>query len=235
MSTNQVAEAVVHNDLVHQTSSESILAVIVFTSGEMLTGTLRGIDEQAVRLSVAWHVSEPTEYHFDRDSVAELFFVNGRVRYLSGMTPASVKQTPYFSYVAPCERNTNALGGPLSIAARFYPRGLGCHSKTEAVYELNGRYQFFRSDIGLDGRLGAGGDAEFKVFLDSVASEPVFRAHLGGEDDPRSTGSIDVSQSQRLVLVVDYAAGGSVRDFATWGNALLVEKPRLSEENLNNE
>lgn len=233
--TDQVAQAIIHDELVYQTSSDSVQAVIVFTSGEMLSGSLQGLDEHTIRLSVAWHLREPADFQFDRGDVAEIFFVNGRIRYLSEMTPVEVKRVPYFSYVAPLERNANALGGPLRIAARTYPRGLGCQSKTEAVYKLEGRYQWFRSDVGLDGRLGAGGDVEFKVFADSTAGEPVFQANVSDAKTLRSTGNIDVSSVRRLVLVVDYGAGGSVEDFATWGNACLIRKPESSEDSSKNQ
>ena len=233
MPRQQIAEIVIHEEYLYRMDADSVLTVVVLTSGECITGTLRRLDEKSVGLHVTWQTVEPVELAFDVARVAELRFLNGRVRYLSEFEPAEVTLTPYFSFVSPYRRNANALGGPLRIGDKDYSRGVGCHTRTRLVYDLGKQYESFRSDVGLDRQIGRGGDVEFLVYVDRDAGESVFRALVAGGREPKFTGNIGLSGASRLILVVDYARHGSVQDYANWGNALLVRKAETTTKDLN--
>ena len=55
---------------------------------------------------------------------------------------------------------------PLKIGGQQYPKGLGTHANSEIVYDLNGRYQVFQSDVGVDEETGSWGSVVFMVYVD---------------------------------------------------------------------
>src|SRR4029077_8850122 len=59
-------------------------------------------------------------------------------------------------------------GKTISIRGSTYTRGLGVHANSDIRYNLNGAYQTFISDIGIDNETGGKGSVIFQIYLDGV-------------------------------------------------------------------
>lgn len=115
--------------------------------------------------------------------------------------------------------------GTLTIADRAYEKGLGTFPLSEIEYGLDGKYDSFQAEVGIDGSVPPGrGSAVFRVFLDGMQaySSGILRAG----DLPRRV-ALAVRGVEALRLVVEDAGDGSDFDFANWANARLM--PRASD------
>ncbi|MBI2863355.1 MAG: NPCBM/NEW2 domain-containing protein [Chloroflexi bacterium] len=76
-------------------------------------------------------------------------------------------------------RDEAFLGGPIRIGGYVYEKGIGTYSLSEIEFRLNGEYNAFESEMGVDDSVPAGrGGAIFQVFLDDAlvyASEAMKR------------------------------------------------------------
>jgi len=111
-------------------------------------------------------------------------------------------------------------GRPLSIRGRRYARGIGAHAYAELSFPLDGAYDRFRSDVGIDDSAGGGGNAEVLVKVDGKEH---FRARLTGRDPPQRV-DVDCRGAKRLTLVVDFGEDRDVLDRVAWAGALLVRR-----------
>jgi len=68
--------------------------------------------------------------------------------YLSDLNPIFAIEGWYGQL--PLRRDTSVDGLPIRINGVIYTKGLGAHSYSEYVYELNQGYTTFLSDIGID-------------------------------------------------------------------------------------
>jgi uncharacterized repeat protein (TIGR03806 family) len=123
-------------------------------------------------------------------------------------------------------KNTNLKGGTMRINNKTYTSGIACHAQSEIVYDLNGAYTLFRSDIGVDetGTATSAASVRFEVQGDGrqLYSGPVMRA----TDDAISI-EVNISGVQQLKLIVhelpEYSPGKDPdnSDHADWANARL--------------
>lgn len=109
-------------------------------------------------------------------------------------------------------------GGMLRIGSTSYNTGLGVHATSRITYSLNGNYNRFTSDLGIDEEVGNNGSVVFEIYLDgSLAfASPILR----GTDQPLNV-QLNVSGVNEMVLVVSDAGDGSEFDHADWGGAKL--------------
>ena len=159
---------------------------------------------------------------FPRSAVAVLLFCGPRVTFVSTLPPASSETRPYLSAAVPTRlmRNRNVRGGFLALRGRELPRGVGVASASRTTYALGREYESFQATIGIDDEAEGGGSAVFAVDLDArrVFTSPL----VTGRSQPIEVGPLDVRQADELTLVVEYGEYGDIRDYADWGNAVLV-------------
>ncbi|WP_460985479.1 NPCBM/NEW2 domain-containing protein [Spirosoma fluminis] len=111
-------------------------------------------------------------------------------------------------------------GRPLKLNGVTYAKGLGTHANSEITYNLEGRYNTFITDVGIDDEIsdGACGSLEFQVYLDNVL------AYSSGTMTPTSATksvNLNVSGKQTLRLVVS-ALGDACGDHGDWAGARLT-------------
>jgi len=95
------------------------------------------LDREAVSVSTA--------------DVSRIEIVGGRRVRLGELAPAKYRSIPFFSQTWPIRVDQNAVGGPLVVAGRRATRGLGLHSACEVEWALDGRFERFVAEVGIDG------------------------------------------------------------------------------------
>jgi len=136
-------------------------------------------------------------------SVATMSFASDRVTDLASLKPVAVKAHGFFDKAPKHRVNRSAGGGPLLLAGRTFPRGLGVRSFTELTYDLAGGYKSLVATVGIDDSVRPAGDARVTVLGDGkVLGKPV---GVRGQDAPRQV-RVDVTGVKRLTLRVDFGA-----------------------------
>ncbi len=103
-------------------------------------------------------------------SVARLDFSQGNLAYLSEMdadveAPKAVEGEPFFTY----SKNKTAMGLPLRLDGKTYPKGLWIYPDTTLRYKLGGEYKTFRVVIGVDETVQIA-SSEVKVVIEGDGS-----------------------------------------------------------------
>ena len=90
---------------------------------------------------------------------AKLIDANGKVTYLSDLTPAA----DHRNYGGVFRDKRQHGKGPIRIGERTFKRGIGTHADCEICYRLDGRYEWFEAWIGIDAETGKRGHVQFTV------------------------------------------------------------------------
>lgn len=149
--------------------------------------------------------------------------------WLSDRPPAEVRQVPFLGsaedFLYPFRKDRSVTGGPLQVAGARFAKGLGCHSRTELHYGLEGLgFRQFLVEVGISDEVLAlphRGSVEFAVRVDG---REVFRsaAPMQAGDRAVRIGPIELSGAHRLTLLTDFGAAEDIADRAVWGNAILL-------------
>jgi hypothetical protein len=184
-------------------------------SGDSLSGVWSGLDKDSIVLRTAWApaLRVPLKSIYTIDSV------NGRLTYLSDLTPVKVEQTPYFGRVVPFRLDESLDGGPLKLGDMVYAKGIAVHSRCVLVYDIGQACERFRSRLGFEQPAGRLGRVAVRVLAgDRVLYEnPDLRGDL-----PPVDLDFDITGQRQLTLEVDFGKGQDVGDRVIWGNARLV-------------
>ena len=184
------------------------------TDGSVLRGRLVSLAGGVLTFNVEGEpVTAPVE------SVAAVEFANPNVTYLSGLNPVEVRETPFFNRVWEHRLDRSVGGRPISLDGRTYDRGIGCHTRTELTYDLDGRYRTFAAVIGIDDEARPRGSVTFIVRADG---NELLAQTLTGRDAAEHI-SLEVAGVKRLVLITDFADDAHVGDHADWADARLVK------------
>ena len=183
--------------------------------GERITGRWAGMDADAITIAPPWG----PEVVVPVGSVSRLEVKNGRLVYLSDLTPVEVVQTPYLDRAYPHRIDRSNGGRPLRLGPKTYRRGLGVHSYSALTFTLGGGFELFTTTMGIDNEVGDQGSVIFRIFGDGklLHETPILR----GGDPPRVI-SLPVKGVLLLRLEVDYGDGGDAADHADWADARVL-------------
>lgn len=124
---------------------------------------------------------------------------------------------------ATVNKDASSNGTPITLRGTTYAKGIGTHAVSQIVYNLNGQYQTFVSDVGVDDEVGSRGSVIFqvigdgKVLFDSGA--------LTGGGTVRSV-NVSVAGVQTLTLVATNGIPDTIDyDHADWAGARLLGTP----------
>lgn len=142
------------------------------------------------------------------------------VVYLSDLNPTSAVNA-----WGPFERDRSngeqgaADGRTITLNGVTYAKGLGVHAHSSLTYNLaGGGYTRFKSDVGMDDEVGAGGSVVFQVYLDNVK---VFDSGaMTGATATRQV-DLDITAKSALELRVTDGGNGVGKDHADWAGAQL--------------
>jgi hypothetical protein len=162
------------------------------------------------------------------DHIAQIDFSGGKRVYLSDLKPDMMRWTPYFEsgkpasamerfYAPRFDRNFDAK--PLQLGGVSYHKGIALHSRTEIVFRLSDRFSRFRATVGIDDAVRPNGKVRLVV---RGEEQSLFDAIITGGDAPKPL-DLDISQTRRLTIVVDFADGLHA------GDSLLLCNARLSK------
>jgi hypothetical protein len=113
----------------------------------------------------------------------------------------------------------NVIGGSLAVGETSYDNGVGVFAKSLLEYPLNGQFETFTAEVGVDAVTEGKGSVVFEVYADG---EKRFSSdRMSGLDAPQSV-QVDVSDVARLRLIVGDAGDGNANDVAVWGDARLA-------------
>lgn len=176
----------------------------------------KGLESQAGRLKVQTMfgpllIVDPVES-------IDLSFRNGRVVYVSDLTPLSAQTKPFFDAAAPHRLDRSVLGGPIRLAGKPYAKGIGVRSKCELVFDAAG-FDRFEATIGVDDGAGDQASVQFIVKLDGKQVYDSGEMTSAAEPKPIS---VPLKGAKRIELIVDYAKRGDVQDYADWADARLI-------------
>jgi hypothetical protein len=139
------------------------------------------------------------------------------------------------------ERDASNQNNPLTLNGTVYEKGLGVHAPSELVYSLDAGFRGetfarFRADVGVDDEVDDKQSADGFPVEDAPDEGTVAFAVYGDGDRLWASGpmdstsatqsvDVDVSDVDRLRLVVEDAGDGRTNDHADWAAARLVTTP----------
>jgi hypothetical protein len=164
----------------------------------------------------------------DLNEISLVQIMGGRVQYLSQLTPVRFTEDTILAPPQPFKMDRSCQGDAISIAGKRYPWGIGVHADSELVFDLQGRFDEFRADVGIATRMGKRGSVIFTVSrvdkkggkdVDTVLfKSPVVR---GSDPKPREV-SAKVKGIRLLKLKVENAGDLDLGDVANWGSARVI-------------
>jgi hypothetical protein len=184
--------------------------------GSVFAGRLRS--GSAEQLKVASSVGIVADLNLS--VIARIRFRSPRVVYVSDLTPVSQRVEGRLHREWPVARDRSLTGEPLSIAGRTFNKGLGMHSRTEAVYAIEGHFESFAATIGIDDSVRPAGSVVFRVIGDG---KTLFDSGLITGQDQAVNVLVDMKNIKGLTLVVDYGDDLDLSDHAVWGAARLIK------------
>jgi hypothetical protein len=110
-------------------------------------------------------------------------------------------------------------GRTITLNGATYAKGVGMHASGELVVDLNGQYQRFQSDIGVDDEAGSNGSVNFQVWLDGVL---VYDSGLMTGNSATKSIDLSVAGKNTLRLVLTDGGNGNGWDHADWAGARLL-------------
>jgi hypothetical protein len=119
------------------------------------------------------------------------------------------------------DRAASAPGRPglaLQIAGRRFAKGLGHHAPGTIVLSLDGDYEWFDAQVGLQ-PCGGGGSVVFRVVVDGARR---FASGVMRPDDLPKEIHLNVAGATELRLEADDAGDGIECDMANWAEARLT-------------
>jgi len=148
----------------------ALAARIRFVGGSVLTVPL---DAKTNRNTFAWTIGDISfkdpagkDRKISTDTVAAIDIVGGRVVYLTDLDPAKDEQTTLMGTRWETQINRNVMGEPLVVGRKLYHRGIGVHTKSSLLYELDGSFDVLKCQVGMDDSAAPHGSANVAVLLD---------------------------------------------------------------------
>ncbi len=210
-------------------SSAEVKCLLGFHDGSLLQAVeLHELDENLTKVVTA----NGTTVQLDHSTfVEQLVFLqpdSNTVTYLSDLPAIGYKPVPFLELDWPLGIDTNALGGRLRSNGAIAFKGIGMHSTSRVLFDLNGEYEQLQAELALDDHAGQLGSVIYRVLVERADTEdkrewkldftsPIVR----GGDKPIPL-RLDVTSATRIALLVEMADRADTCDYANWLNARLV-------------
>lgn len=168
------------------------------------------------------------------EQVSRIEVRSERMAFLSDLEPVEVEEDPGLDLPRPWQRDRNARGGPIKLkmppeegtstrlgdrlSARRFDKGLGVRSRSRLVFEIEGGYTTFAAIAGIDAMTGGRGEVEMVVKGDG---EELWRQKVQGDDAGREV-QVDITDVERLELLVEFGDELSLSGIANWADARVL-------------
>ena len=229
--TRDKVQAVTFNPvLVDPPKPNPLHAQVGFRDGSLLTAnSIKSLGnrlqlELPGGITLETYVDHPARLWDDFIFVAP---ANSRVVYLSDLSPipSSFRHEPFLEAHWPYKSDQNLLGGRLRSGGNIVTKGLAMHSASRLAYSLDGKYERFEAELAIDDSAGDRGSVRYRVYLDK-GTGGFQRAYeskvIRGGDRPEPI-SVDVIETQRMAIIVDFADYGDTMDHANWLRTRLLK------------
>lgn len=160
-----------------------------------------------------------TRAKLDPQSIANLDFSQGKVRYLSDLEPRNIEYTPFFDTVWKYRKDRHRDGGPLRVDGKEYSRGLYIHSKTLIQYRLKDQYRNFRAIMGIDDSVPGIGFVFVEIKGDG---RTLYSGNVRSADPPVNL-NLDVRGVRDLEILVDFGDNLEICDHLDLCEARLIK------------
>lgn len=196
---------------------EGFLATIELSDGSVVTGKLMGLKEKALQFEIL----NGQALSVLAESISSIRFKGGKLVHLADLTPVSVEEKPYAGgapVVYRWRRDKSASAGGISIGGNEYRRGVGVHSYSRLTYALDGKYEKFLSDVGIDS--SANGACAWRVVVDGKDAA----GGIAKAGEPAQAVKIEIKNAKQMELICDYGADDNdAGDHLNWANARLIK------------
>lgn len=184
-----------------------------------VTGTLESVDPFEWR--VRPNFDPGRRIHIPASEITKVDVLGGRAVFLSQLHPVETDEQTIIAPPQPYVMNANAQGELMNIGGFIYHNGVGVHARSRLTFRLDGKFQAFKADVGIDGRLEMEGSVVFRVIGDGkvLYQSPVVRGRISGGGLPIDVSVKDVEE---LTLSVDPTDDLDQADLANWGAARVV-------------
>lgn len=146
--------------------------------------------------------------------------LNGPVSWLTARRPAQVIYKPYFAERFPPQFDRTVDGDtPIRRKYHGFHHGIGCHSYTKIVYDLDGRYADFRTQYAIDSDSSLA-DVTVRILLDDKAVYERLNVKAGRI---YPVLAVPLGSAKKLALEVDYGENYSTQDRFVWLDPALVQ------------
>jgi hypothetical protein len=152
--------------------------------------------------------------------------LNGPVSWLTARRPAQVIYKPYFGERFPPQFDRTVDGDtPIRRKYHGFHHGIGCHSYTKIVYDLDGHYADFRTQFAVDSDSSLA-DVTVRVLLDDKV---VFERQNVKAGQVYPVVTVPLGSANKLALEVDYGQNYSTQDRFVWLDPALVQTPPTTQ------
>jgi NPCBM/NEW2 domain/Right handed beta helix region len=110
-------------------------------------------------------------------------------------------------------------GGPIVLGSVAYDHGIGVHAPSRILIDLGGRCSLFVADVGLDEEVEDQGSVVFEVWAEG---ERLATSGLVRGPQPPVLLTAELTELDRVALVVTPGGDGRAFDHADWGDARLA-------------
>ena len=195
-------------------------ATLRLVEGDSLTAWVRSAGQAGLDLDVAalGNVSVPWDFVESIDLRSE------RVAFLSDMEPTRIEQRSLFDASWPVAKDRNLEGGAIQLAGRSYARGIAVHSYCSLTFRIDGAYERFLCDVGIEQSVAPNGSAVFRVMTDGKVA---FESPSIGPGAPQRV-DVDVKGVNELTLECDVGDDLDLSDHGVWAGARLI-KARIDD------
>lgn len=193
-------------------------AVAELRDGSVLPGTLLAMDADSIRFDGAIG----GERTWPIDQVARVVIHSDRVAHVSDLKPVRTDFEGMLHRDWPIGVDETVSGGPLMLGGKRFERGLGVHSKTTLVYQIDAAFERLVATVGIDDAYRPRGSVVFRIIGDGRTL--LDTGTITGADEPR-TINVDVTGTGELSLVVDFGPDLDLADHAIWASARLIKPP----------
>ncbi|MEJ8639235.1 glycoside hydrolase family 97 catalytic domain-containing protein [Streptomyces sp. MS2.AVA.5] len=114
--------------------------------------------------------------------------------------------------------NSAGDGAPLTIRRATYDKGLGMHAEGEVAVDIDGAYDRFTAQVGIDDEVSGEGTVVFQVIGDGRV---LATTNVLSRADAAHPIDVDVTGVRRLTLRATDGGDGINFDHADWGDAQL--------------
>jgi hypothetical protein len=152
----------------------------------------------------------------------------------SATTPSAAATSTYVSDLAwvsatagwgTVQKDASIVGNPITLKGVVYPKGIGTHAASQIVYNLNGQYANFLSDVGIDDEEATRGtgSVDFQVIGDGKV---LFDSGVLTNSSATVSINVSVAGVQQLTLVANNGIANNIDyDHADWAGARLLSAP----------